>query len=211
MFIQTRRYSATRAREVMTRDMEGSSSYATDKKLPFPRLVAVRSVWEPDDSKHGGKLYLSGQLCGAPVYEDFGVGKSADKWRAHMEDVKKGLEQNFISSHIFNERRMAEWRTFLEAYPMGGLKDVPLSERPPFSIPSFPDRPSRMENEEVDKLVVNTGEDKAGKPRLYFKRGEDTLEYQRADSKATYSGYHLDGRAFGKKRAVQGESEFPHG
>lgn len=190
----------------MTRNMEGSTSYATDKKLPFPRLVAVRSVWEPDDSKHGGKLFLCGDLSGSPDYEDFGVGDGAEKWRAKMLDVKTGLEQNFTCSHIFNHERTAAWRDFLERYPWGGLKDVPLSERPPFSIPTFSERLCQSGEEEVDKLVVSTGEDKAGRPRLYFQQGMDKMDYPRAESLATYNGYFLDGRAFGKKRAAQGES-----
>lgn len=208
MFIQTRRFSAPIVREVMTRDMQDSTSYATDRKLAFPRIVAVRSVWEPDDSKHGGKMYLSGEVHGAPMYEDFGEGEWGAAWRKKLADIKKGLEENYCA-HLFNERRIAEWRQFLERYPMGGLGDVPLSARPPFLIPSFVARPSRPGDEQVVGMLTSAGEDKKGRHRLYYQQGEDMLEYSRALSKATYNGFYLDGKAYAKKRVARGESAPP--
>jgi len=71
-YIQTRQYSQDLAREVQTRDMTGSRSYKTDKKLAIPRERWIKCKWEPNNSVHGGKLYLQKKLSGSPDYEDFG-------------------------------------------------------------------------------------------------------------------------------------------
>lgn len=182
--------------------MSNSNAYSTDTKLPFPRLSAVLSVWEPDDSKHGGKLYLRHPIGGAPHYEDFT--QTAGAWRAKLHEVKAGLEDQFRSSHIFTDHRIDDWQRFWGAYPWDGLGDLAAEDAPSFYVPAFPDAPTFVGDEEVEDLMRVAGEDKEGRPRLYFDKGMDMLTYPRGRSKTTYSGFHLDGTAHQKKRPAPG-------
>lgn len=206
MYLQTRKYSNAKVREIVTRDMTDSTSWATDTKLEFPRLVDTRSVWEPNDSKHGGKLYLNIEIGGAPDYEEFLRDDST--WVSKLNNIRGELEHAFTSCHIFTERRQREWRVFFERYPWGGLVDVEEDHRPPFVIPEFPAGTDGGRGQ-VGDLMMTAGEDEQGRPRLYFERGMDLLSYPRAPSRASFGKFLLDGSSRPKRHLTDGESKGP--
>lgn len=189
--------------------MEGSTSSSTDRKLAMPCIKDVTVVWEPNDSIHGGKLFLMEHLTGAPEFEEFfPVGGPVPDWWRKLKGVHRSLEKAFNSSNCFSGEHIAEWREWFQAYPWQGLVSVPAQHRLPFHVPDFPIRQATCAEREaaVAEILDGAGQDERGRLRPFYKHGRDMLRYERAKSLVTYGGFLLDGTKYvPRMRSKQGK------
>lgn len=182
--------------------MRASTSFATDRKLPFPVLVEYSCAWEPDDSAIGpGILYLAAEVVGEPKYVEFGPSTDGDgdtvekAWAHQLKDVWGNMQEHY-SDTTFTDERQVELEEFFKAFPWGGLKDVPEQYRPPFRLPVFGE--SRTEaalDPDAQRVLDSVGLDTEGSMRIGFACGKDTLEYPLAMSRPAFgkAGTFLDG------------------
>lgn len=182
----------------------------TDHKLSFPELKDDLIVWEPNDSVHGGKLYLQEVLGGFPDYSEFRpTGESHPEWEIKLRTVWRQLKRNYFTSNCFDEDRVDEWERFMKDYPWGGLQDVPQDRLPVFRLPVFPDRLAMVTGGEdwTKGVLEQAGIDQHGRLRPFFKGGKDVMKYGRAQSFVTYGDILLNGkRHIPAKRRRAGES-----
>lgn len=200
VFLQTRKYSSDKVREIITRDTTLSLAAATDRKLPFPRLDNYMCVWEPNDSAVGpGKLYLAQEVTGKPSYEDFGPVTGEDgqpvakSWALKMKMAWASIQEHF-SGALFTQEVRDEWETFFRHFPWNGLSDLPDRFLPPFKIPRFFNGSASEPSvpRDVSNILDSVGLDAHGRERVHQRDGRDTLLYPRVGSKVTYNDLHLD-------------------
>lgn len=176
----------------MTRDDE-------DGKLVFPSYRDVTVVWEPNDSKHRGKLFLQHQLKGVPKYVEFRPSEGPEpEWYGKLTKVWLGLSQQFGASNTFFEERVRDWEDFWKLFPWGGLGDLrPEHQVPEFTIPVFPPEPTAAEDRDLAVGVLSqAGLDQDGNRRAYFKDGQDLMKYPKTESYVTYGQYLLSGNRY---------------
>lgn len=207
VYLQLRKHSQRTGRVVKTRDMTGSTSFKTDKLLNFPVITPVESAWVPNNSMHGGKVWLKRAVQGAPKYEEFGPKRQKNglpleqpKWVGEMRKVFRGVRHNFAASAVFTHRRKQDWLLISANFPWGGLKSVPEEDRPPWSIPEFKPRPVDIGPD------LKVGVDPEGRRRPFFKGGKDIAVYKKAVLEANFNHRHLDGRLHSFKRFQEGQS-----
>lgn len=203
VFLQTRRYSSSRVREVVTRDMRSSITFGTDRQLPFPVIVDYTCPWEPNDSAVGpGILYLAKEVVGEPQYVEFGPvyhdqeGNPIEKpWAAELKAVWGELQEHY-SDQAFTVDRQVSLENFFRSLPWGGLKDLLPCLRPPFQLPLFgDDHEQDGPNDSVQQVLDSVGLDTQGHLRVGFTGGRDTMEYPLAMARPTFgkTGTFLDG------------------
>jgi hypothetical protein len=215
VYIQTRQYSQDLVREIQTREMAGSRSYSTDKKLDVPRERWIKCKWDPNNSVHGGKLYLRREITGSPGYEDFGqlsdkdvkLGRKKPHWYSIMMSVQDGIARH-QADHCFTEKRKDDWRHFYMYYPLRGLASLPAYYKPPFRLPVFSRSGAGHEpNKEITHLLGSIGEDESGRFRLFYTNGKDSANYEWLLPSVTYNGRLLDGTRPGQKPSKYGKHE----
>lgn len=173
----------------------------TENKLVFPSYKDVTVVWEPNDSKHRGKLFLQQQLKGEPSYVDFRPSDGPEpEWYDKLQKVWSGLKEQYNASNTFYEQRVREWEEFWLQFPWGGLGDLSPEDLPAFSIPSFPTELVAGEDDDGHELAVGmlsqVGVGPDGKRRAFFKNGQDMMEYPRSQSYVTYGNFLLSGKRY---------------
>ena len=201
--MQTRRFSASKIREVVTRD-------ESEAKLVFPHYRDVTVCWEPNDSVHRGKLFLQETIRGRPSYvECCPPGKAPYEWAVKLEGVWNDLRQAYRSSNVFDAERVQEWESFLGSMPWRGNCTIEPQFLPDFTIPESPPKPPGAEeghhHSQAMAVLVNAGLDSSGNLRAYFKEGVDLLKYPRDESVVTYGNRCLNGMKYdpatmGKRR-----------
>ena len=191
IYIQTRRFAANKVREVVTRDDD-------DGKLVFPSYRDVTVVWEPNDSKHRGKLFLQHELKGEPEYVEFRPSEDTEpEWYEKLQKVWADLRKQYGSSNTFYEERVSDWEEFWARFPWKGLRDLPPEHKPAFAIPCFPTEPVAAEGRELAVgLLSQTGLDPDGNRRAFFKDGQDQMAYPKSASWVTYGNYLLSGERY---------------
>lgn len=217
VFLQTRRFASKKVREVVTRDMRASRSFATDRKLPFPVMVEYTCPWEPNDSAIGpGILYLAEEVVGEPQYYEFGPelddeGHMLEKaWATDLRACWGEMQEHY-SDGTFTQDRQDDMEQFFNTFPWGGLKDLPESHRPPFQRPVFGETHMETALDDAQQQVLDSvGLDMEGNTRIGFAHGKDTLLYPLAVSRPAFgkSDTFLDGvKRTPRQKKRKGEKE----
>lgn len=191
VYMQTRRFSAPKIREVVTRD-------DSEAQLAFPYYRDVSVCWEPNDSVHRGKLFLQEAIGGQPSYvECCPPDKAPHEWIAKLQSVRHDLQQAYRSSNVFDGERIREWEAFMDSMPWEGNCTIDPQLLPDFTIPDAPpETPGAEEghhHSQAMAVLMNAGLDSSGNLRAYFKEGVDLLKYPRAESVVTYGNRCLNG------------------
>ena len=218
VFLQTRRYSSSRVREVVTRDMRTSLGFGTDRKLPFPVIVDYVCPWEPHDSATGpGILYLAAEVTGEPTYVEFGPEASDGEesqlvekpWSLELKDVWGEIQEHY-ADRAFTEERQQSIERFFRSFPWGGLSQLHPFYRPPFCMPVFQEggeEPAALDP--AQQLALDSvGPDPEGNMRLGFAEGRDVMDYSLAMSRPTFgkAELYLDGtKRVARQRKRKGE------
>ena len=201
--MQTRRYSSSRVREVQTRDMSKSTCASDDVLRPFPLMVDMRCMWEPNDSSCGpGKLYLNERVAGEPPIEPF-----AENWMSVAQKIEEGLHLYFDSASIFTPEVKAAWEAFMAELPWDGLESIPRHKYRPFHLAPLPQVHGVAYDPTLVALHQSVGEDAVGHLRLNFRDGVDQMAYPRAPSTIAYGKHMLDGTARVAKKRKRGEQK----
>lgn len=193
MYTQTRRFNAAKVREVVTRD-------DSNGKVAFPYYRDVTVCWEPNDSIHGGKLFLQHRITRRPVYvECCPPGNAPPTWVVQLKKVEDELEGDFRCSVVFDDEQVQQWRSWMRSMAWKGNSSIDPQHLPEFHIPDFPSRPPTEEDRHHNQamaLLQQAGMDPSGNLRAYYKDGQDQLTYPRDQSLITYGNRHLNGQKY---------------
>lgn len=214
VFLQTRRFTSKKVREVVTRDMRASLSFATDRKLEFPVMVEYTCPWEPQDSGIGpGILYLAANVVGDPEYHEFGPIKDSEgqlveqSWANDLRATWGEMQEHY-NDGTFTKLRVNGMEHFFNTFPWGGLKDVHVYHRPPFQRPTFQgeNRTETPLDPAQQQVLDSVGLDMEGNMRIGFADGKDTLIYPLAVSRPVFGNSFLDGtKKAARQRKRKGE------
>ena len=180
-----KKYSQKYVREVKTRHRTGSNGPETDRLQEFPTCKPKLCLWEPSDSKHGGKLFCQGEITGEPEYVAFEKhydrnGKELPppaSWVPELRTVWKHLkERNFHKSGVYFPERIKDWNYFFGSQvPWDGLGAVPKDKLPKFALCRPAPKEVGVDRQEAAgrEVLQQAGLDGDGRLRLFYKDGKD--------------------------------------
>jgi len=207
VYTALKKWSSPVAREVSTRVVSASGRYEGDQEREWPFTKPKACTFQPNNSKHGGYVWCTGEITGEPPlvdpikhYDEGGnemEGSSLPPWVGTMRTVQENVSEEFKRTSIFSEEQKADWdRFFNRGVPWGGLKSVPAGRLPVFAVDTSgaAGNPERGVGDYGAAVIANVvGRDGSGRVRMYYKDGKDVAEYETAIMTANFSGMTADG------------------
>lgn len=218
VFIAFKKYAQKWVREVKTRHRP-DSAHPDGRTKESPSCHPRISVFEPQDSKHGGALFCGSKIVGTPNLVEFEKvydrnGNLLDQeapWVQEMRDVQRDVRSFYDRSNVFFPERQKDWEDFF-AYdvPWKGLPDVPEERLPVWTL-DLPDEPLQPPDEReaaAEQILADTGFDEEGKLRYLYRDGVDIANYVPVQLRATFNGRFMDGVKHVAADDKLGESAF---
>ena len=192
--------------------MTGSTSYETDRLRKHPTCKPKLCTYQPNDSKHGGKLFCTGEITGEPPLVEFD--KDVDKdglekpagWVSQVESVRQSIELYFKKDSVFTKKRQESWKRFFRGVPFGGLESLRSANREPVfgvNLQLLEGKGWHQEGDDTE-LLKNVGFDSGGRLRVFYKGGKGVAVYEPARVWANFGGKLVGGSSCAVRRVQQG-------